>query len=278
MSASGEALASFLRMVWALLLRLLGIGTPTISEGPSTTDDPSPPVEIDVTPETPVEIPMPTPLTKPEALLTRNLSDAFLIGLAKWGFEHKTNPRNMLAVSAFEAGGVNPAAANPAGAYGLFQWTEASRAKIGWLKPMAMIASLSSEEQLPLIDRYFRAHAPYGSIGEVYGETFLPGRMAARGRSPDTVLTEAGEKEKFYESNRSLDADKNGKITIGDLEASALKAVKSMGPKWTELMARIAWAESTLQNPGGPPFSPWPVVAIGVGVGVVWAIARTVKG
>ena len=265
-------------MVWAILLRLFGIGAPEIPPGPDVAGDPLPPVEIDIPPETPVEIPMPTPVTKPEALLTRNLSDAFLIGLARWGFEHKTNPRSMLAVSAFEAGGVNPAAANPAGAYGLFQWTEASRTKIGWLKPMAMIATLPSEEQLPLIDRYFRGHAPYGSIGEVYGETFLPGRMMARGRSPSTVLTEKGEPEKFYESNKSLDADGNGKITIGDLETSALRAVKSMGPKWSELMARLAWAESTLQNPGGPGFSPWPVVAIGVGVGVVWAIARTVKG
>lgn len=268
---------SLLRMVWALLLRFLGIGTPTISEGAPIVDEnppEAPPVEIEIS--DPLEpTPMPTPVTKPEAVLSKNLSDAFLIGMAKWGRDHKTNPRHMLAVSAYEASGINPAASNPAGAYGLFQFTEASRTKIGWLKPMAMIATLPSEEQLPLIDRYFKSHAPYGSIGEVYGETFLPGRMADRGRSPNTVLTEAGEKEKFYESNKSLDSNGDGKITIADLEASALNAVKSMGPRWTEIMARLAWAESTLQNPpGSPPFSPWPVVAIGVGVAVVFALSQ----
>ncbi len=212
------------------------------------------------------------PVTRPEPVLSRDLSDEFLIGLAQWGRDHKTDPRDMLAVSAYEAG-VHPQATNPKGAWGLFQWTEASRAKIGWLQPMNIIATLPSEAQLPLIDRYFRQDAPYRSIGEVYGEVFLPGRMRDRGRDPSTVLTIKG--EAFYDQNTTLDANKDGRITIQDLETTALGAVKAMGKRWTEIMQRLAWAESTLGNPPETPgIVGWPIVAIGVGVGVVFALAN----
>lgn len=176
-------------------------------------------------------------MQKPPNNLTRQLSDGFFLRLAD-AFVNRlgTDPHFVLAVMAHESG-LRPEAANPArpGAYGLIQFYGDDK---------AYVASMSAEDQVPLIEAHFAPHAPYGSIGEVYGQNYLPGRMADRGRSPGTILSERG--EAFYDQNPSLDFNHDDAVTIDDLEQTARAAARGMGAKFAQASARLDWAITEL--------------------------------
>ncbi len=223
----------------------------------------------------------PTNPEKPLVKTTPDLSDGFFLAAVRKGREQGWDPRNWLAVSAYEADGVRARAENPAGAYGLIQFTEAARGGIGWKGPLSGIAALSAEDQIPLVYAYYKPHAPFRSPGEVYGFTFVP----AWKRNPNANLVYAdpnarpaneppwqaswGSEGNTYAQNRSLDVNKDGKISIGDLTATTERATKAMGARWTEILARLAWAEKQVQTAdgGGPSYAP--IIIAGVALVVV---------
>jgi hypothetical protein len=234
---------------------------------------PPPPTIPEIDPPTIPKIPSPTPPpprptvpTHPDIVYTADHTDGFYLKLAD-GFinELKTDPHLVLPVMANEARCIHATAYNPAGpAYGLIQFFGESQ---------AYIANLDAEQQVPHVVGFYRSHAPYGSTGELYGETFLPARMLARGRSPSTVLTSRG--EAFYDQNASLDFNHDGHISIEDLENTALRAAGVCGARFKEAVARLDWAIATLglEVPGKLPLGALiagGLVTIGVGLALLY--------
>lgn len=121
------------------------------------------------------------------------------------------NPANLLAVMRSESS-LNPRAVNSStGASGLIQFMPRTAQSLG--TSVEAIRQMSAAEQMPLVERFFRSVRlpPGASAGKLYAYVFLPGRANRE------VLTQAG--ENFYEANRGLDVDRDGKITIADLDS-----------------------------------------------------------
>jgi len=207
------------------------------------------------------------PQTKPEITnATADLSDGFFDALAAMGRAQKWDPSLALTVMANESGiRANKQNAGGAPAYGLIQF---------YGPQYAYVLGLSAEQQMPLVANYYAGHAPYARVGEVYGQTFLPARMAARGRSPDTILTAKG--ESFYDQNADLDANRDGTITIQDLEDTANAAAKALGKRYTESLARLHYAMAQAGTDGGTDGGasfPWAGVLV-VAFGLGWLFTR----
>jgi hypothetical protein len=242
------------------------VSAPPYTPGPILPPPPTEPeIELPTIPNVPAAPPVSTrpPMpTKPDVHYTADHSDGFYLKLAD-GFinELHTDPHHVLTIMANESG-LKANAVNQAGpAYGLIQFFGSQN---------AYIANLTAEEQVPHILAFYRGHAPYASVGEVYGETFLPARMLARGRAPSTVLTQ--DPEIYYRVNSGLDYDRNGDITIEDLENQANAAAKALGPRWKEAVARLDWAIATLglETPGKLPIAP---IVAGVGAAIAVGLA-----
>lgn len=121
------------------------------------------------------------------------------------------NPTDLLALMRSESG-INPAAVNSStGATGLIQFMPATARSLG--TTTEELRGMSAAEQMKYVERFFESvRLPSGaSAGQLYAYVFLPGRARRE------VLTAAG--EPFYEQNRGLDMDKDGQITIADLDA-----------------------------------------------------------
>jgi len=205
------------------------------------------------------------PITKPDVTAaTSDLSDGFFAKLAQMGLDEGWDPRLLLPVMAHESG-LKANAYNAGGpAYGLIQFFGPN-----W----SFIRTLDAEGQEPYIANYYRAAAPYRTVGEVYGQTYLPARMAARGRSPGTVLSTKG--EAFYDQNPSLDYNKDDEVTLQDLEDVANAAAKGLGKRYTESLARLNYAMSQVGT-GGSGGVPFGVVAVGgiLALGAAYALLR----
>jgi hypothetical protein len=125
------------------------------------------------------------------------------------------NPANLLAVMRSESS-LNPRAVNSStGASGLIQFMPRTAQSLG--TSVEAIRQMSAAEQMPYVERFFRSvRLPAGaSAGKLYAYVFLPGRANRE------VLTQSG--ENFYEANRGLDVDRDGRITIADLDARLMR-------------------------------------------------------
>lgn len=121
------------------------------------------------------------------------------------------NPSDLLALMRSESS-LNPQAVNPTtGATGLIQFMPATARSLG--TTTEAIRQMSAAEQMKYVEKFFESvRLPQGaSAGQLYAYVFLPGRARR------DVLTVSG--EAFYEANRGLDMDSDGRITIADLDA-----------------------------------------------------------
>jgi len=160
------------------------------------------------------------------------LSDTFFQRLADMGVRRNTDPAVWLAVWNVESG-LNPAARNPhGGAQGLNQMMPATLRGLG---APANFADLAAEDQLPWIEKLIASGeringGPFTTSGRYYWSNFYPATMV-RGDSPDAVVVSSqaassGERQ-AYEWNTVLDANKDGTITQGDLQAVVDRNAKS---------------------------------------------------
>lgn len=120
------------------------------------------------------------------------------------------NPADMLALMRSESS-LNPQAVNAStGATGLIQFMPATARSLG--TTTEALRGMSAAQQMQYVEKYFDSvRLPQGaSAGQLYAYVFLPGRARRE------VLTAAG--ENFYEANRGLDMDGDGRITISDLD------------------------------------------------------------
>lgn len=135
--------------------------------------------------------------------------------------------------------GVRATARNPNGnASGLIQFMPATLVGLGWKSGHEAFRRLTATEQLPWVRAYFRPHRnKLPSIGAVYTATFLPALLRFAG-DPDYVLTaKDGRLAWAYGPNAGFDRDRDGRITVRELEDAVRRACK--GARWDELVVRL---------------------------------------
>jgi hypothetical protein len=118
--------------------------------------------------------------------------------------------------------GINPQSVNPkSGATGLIQFMPSTARGLG--TSTDALRRMNRPQQMAFVDKFF---APYASglsgasAGKLYAYVFLP----ARANRKSGVLTSAP--EKYYNENRGLDMNRDGSITISDLDQRIAKKAK----------------------------------------------------
>ena len=142
-------------------------------------------------------------------------SGDFMTEIGKVASNLGIDASNLIAIMKSESS-LNPQAVNPVtGASGLIQFMPNTAKSLG--TTVEEIRKMTAIQQLPYVEKYFKSVRvqPGSSAGRLYAYVFLPGRANRE------VLTQAG--ENYYESNKGLDVDRDGKITIADLDARLAK-------------------------------------------------------
>ena len=142
-------------------------------------------------------------------------SGDFMTEVGKVASNLGVDTSNLIAIMKSESS-LNPQAVNPVtGASGLIQFMPNTAKSLG--TTVEEIRKMTAVQQLPYVEKYFKSVRvqPGSSAGRLYAYVFLPGRANRE------VLTQAG--ENYYESNKGLDIDRDGKITIADLDARLAK-------------------------------------------------------
>lgn len=264
---------NFLRVLWDFLLRVFGLRTlPASTEaeaGGTSVEAPTAPLTLDA----PAVREDNRRVDKPDIVLTKAYSDAFFLnGVRMASRLGSARFDEYLAVWDNESGihaNPNPGVANPP-AVGLIQWTTHPWSPPdGHSTPDEFRQNYDVTDQLVYAEHYYAPHAPYESRGDIYGVTYLPARVAARGRSPGTVLATAEEDPGLYNPNKTLDVNGDGAITIQDLIDVATRTT-ARDPRWPEFVARTRWAEQELGIAGPGLLTVGTVVAI---VGIVGVAA-----
>jgi hypothetical protein len=185
--------------------------------------------------------------------MTSHLSDRFFADLAALGARRGSDPSIFLTVWCVESG-LNPSAINSIGARGLNQMLPSTLVALG---APADFEKLSGEAQLPWIEKLIasgehRNHGPFDSVARYYHANFFPLTMT-RGNTPDTIVvardaTDPRERD-AYNANPALDADGDGKVTLGDL-ATILDRTRTN--KCQDAFTRLGIAVSDLMPAATP--------------------------
>jgi len=136
---------------------------------------------------------------------------------SKYGF----SPGALIGLMQSESG-INPQARNPnGGATGLIQFMPATARSLGTTTDT--LYKMTRAQQMAYVDKFF---APYASglkgasAGKLYAYVFLPGRAGRQ----SGILTE--NPEKYYTHNSGLDMNRDGRISISDLDQRVAKKAK----------------------------------------------------
>jgi len=136
---------------------------------------------------------------------------------SKFGF----SPGALIGLMQSESG-INPQARNSnGGATGLIQFMPATARSLG--TSTDALYKMSRAQQMVYVEKFF---SPYSSglkgasAGKLYAYVFLPGRAGRQ----SGILTE--NPENYYTHNRGLDMNKDGRISISDLDQRVAKKAK----------------------------------------------------
>jgi peptidoglycan hydrolase-like protein with peptidoglycan-binding domain len=100
-------------------------------------------------------------------------------------------------------------------ASGLIQMIDATARSLGIAGGAAQLRTMSDVEQLPYVEKYYQRAGLRAGVRRV--DFYLAGWGSGIGASFAHVLARAG--ERTYELNKGLDANGNGEITVGDIDA-----------------------------------------------------------
>lgn len=197
-------------------------------------------------------------------------TDADYRSLADTARSLNMRPDHLLAVMYSETWPrLDPSSRNPAGAVGLIQFTTGGGFSEAELET---IVRLPPTGQMPYVRRYFGkwGNRTYPTAGSIYAFVFTPGRALSRGTSPDSVMAAAP--EGFYENNKILDVNKDGRITVSDLESN-IERLRAQ-PLFQQHLARLNAVAGTTAPPS--PVTPTRVAAAGAGLGALLALGGIV--
>lgn len=169
---------------------------------------------------------------------SKDLDNLFFVKLDEVAGALQTTPRNMLAVMYSESG-VRANAKNPNhDANGLIQFMGPTLKGMGWTKGGAEFRKLTATEQLPWVRRYYAPHVGHlGNVAALYVATFLPALVKHAGNRDYVLVAKEGQLGWAYAPNAVFDANKDYKITVGELEDAVLRNCR--GPRWAEILARL---------------------------------------
>lgn len=203
-------------------------------------------------------------ITRPDVLLTGDHSWGFYEGLVAIARRHgwPKGAIGMLMVMQSEAG-MRATAHNPNGdASGLIQFMPQTLRDLGWSQGDAAFRTLTAEQQLPWVEKYFATRPNMPSNPDAttfYVATFLPAFLP-HAQEPDFVLATAP--SVIYAANAVFDDAHEGVIRVAGLTRAILR--NASGPRWTEAVRRLAFVEG-----GGSTMTVAKVIGIGLGVGAL---------
>jgi hypothetical protein len=170
------------------------------------------------------------------------LSDQFFVSLKGVCQRVRCAPEDLLGVMESESG-VRPDVQNPHGkATGLIQFMPNTLVGLGWTQGPDAFKTLTAEQQLPFVEKFFAPHATEGltSAGRLYQATFLPATLP--GSNESTIIAAPhGPNADAYVANKLLDTNQDGVITVSDL-TNRINNVRQ-GPRWEALMQRLTAAQ-----------------------------------
>ncbi len=156
------------------------------------------------------------------------ISEEFYEEVKKTAKEINCDPADLLAVMYCESG-LNSAAQNPSGtkATGLIQITESTAKELG--TTTEELKNMTPQEQLIYVKKYLSNAKKIAKIGNdkkidgatLYALVFLPAY------AQKDILTRSG--ESYYNSNKSLDTNKDNVIDKQDLAKKVNQARKALG-------------------------------------------------
>lgn len=148
-----------------------------------------------------------------------DLSDEFYSKTVEIAKKLNCSPDELMGVMNAESG-IDSSIKNSAGgsATGLIQFIESTAESLG--TTTEKLAQMSPEEQLDYVEKYLvKAKASAGidedekiSGGTLYALIFLPAR------ANKNILASQGEGNNYYEHNKALDKNKDGNISITELD------------------------------------------------------------
>ncbi len=114
---------------------------------------------------------------------------------------------------------------------------------LGWTKGHEAFRELSASDQVPFVERYMRPHASWcHSDALCYVAVFLPalGAKASLAGGDYVLCGQRGPLSWAYTSNRVLDKDHDGAITVADLGQQL--AAQCRGARWDAIVWRMRHA------------------------------------
>ncbi|SDM44469.1 transglycosylase SLT domain-containing protein [Siphonobacter aquaeclarae] len=146
------------------------------------------------------------------------------------------------------------------GASGWFQWMPATAADLG--TTTAQIRNMNELQQLDLYEKYIRRLGLQGKIRNVldlYLANFFPAAVgqkltfliADKDGKTDTRITDTAWLKKVYSQNAGLDQNKDGRITVGDIQAWCKRIFPEANFNNTEVPFFGLPSSSSLSGGGG---------------------------
>ena len=198
--------------------------------------------------------------------VTLDIDDGFFPKLRLVAMALGARARDMMAVMYSEsacratAHNDNPKSLPPEkrwNASGLIQFMPPTLVGLGWTQGHAAFRTLTATEQLSWVERYYRAYRGHlGTVGGLSVATFLPALIKHAGNRDFVLTAKAGALPWAYGPNAAFDADKDLRITVGELEDAVER--NCHGARWEELLARLTVQDSVptepaIKNPASDP-------------------------
>lgn len=181
---------------------------------------------------------------------TQDVDDSFFPKLEEIASQLEADPLHMLSVMYSESGcradawNDNPKNLPPEKRYnasGLIQFMPATLPLLGWTAGHAAFRQLSATAQLHYVRAYYRSYVGHlGTIAGLYVATFLPALVSRAGDRSFVLTAKGGPLGWAYAPNAAFDANRDLKITVGELEDAVRR--NCAGARWGELVARLRGA------------------------------------
>jgi hypothetical protein len=143
-------------------------------------------------------------------------------------------------------------------ASGLIQFMPPTLVGLGWTAGHAAFRETqNATAQLSWVHRYYMPYRGHlGTVGGLYVATFLPALIKHAGDRDFVLTAKAGVLPWAYGPNAAFDADKDLRITVGELEDAVAR--NCHGTRWDELLARLTAGDAVptlpaLDNPASSP-------------------------
>jgi hypothetical protein len=198
--------------------------------------------------------------------------------------KHGWDPNALAAIVQIESGGDPGKVNDKSGASGLIQWMPDTAELYG--TTVRKIRSMTTAEQLPLAERYWRdayRRGPPSDVGDYYMGVFMPDFMGA---PENQILSlkglDAVKGTSVYDQNAGLDWDRDGMLTASDVRS----VLRSFYANWKAMRDRGSIGDLNLTAPTiGPPFpfaggrygKPWAWVAAGLVATAAVVVVRRLR-